>query len=43
MESGMEKDFFALWEKWRRLKGVDLAVDSGRPIPPDPPSEKDEL
>ena len=43
MESGMEKDFFALWEKWRKLKGVDLAVDSGRPIPEDPYEGKDEL
>ncbi|KAL2000993.1 hypothetical protein VTN02DRAFT_2371 [Thermoascus thermophilus] len=38
MESGMEKDFWALWEKWRRKNGVDLAQDSGRPIP-----AKDEL
>ncbi|OOF92390.1 hypothetical protein ASPCADRAFT_55490 [Aspergillus carbonarius ITEM 5010] len=33
MESGMEKDFFALWEKWRKKNGVDLAHDSGRPMP----------
>lgn len=43
MESGMEKDFFALWEKWRKSTGVDLGVDSGRPIPPNPTEEKDEL
>ncbi|KAJ5888766.1 hypothetical protein N7495_008807 [Penicillium taxi] len=34
MESGMEKEFFALWEKWHKQTGVDLAADSGRPIPP---------
>jgi DnaJ-related protein SCJ1 len=33
MESGMEKDFWALWEKWRLKKGVDLLKDSGRPDP----------
>ncbi|KAL4918137.1 hypothetical protein BDW62DRAFT_68368 [Aspergillus aurantiobrunneus] len=31
MESGMEKDFHALWEKWRKKNGVDLAKDSERP------------
>ena len=31
MEKGMEKDFFELWEKWRKKKGVDLRKDSGRP------------
>lgn len=31
MESGMEKDFWALWQKWRLKKGVDLHKDSGRP------------
>lgn len=40
MESGMEKEFFALWEKWRKKIGVDLGVDSGRPMPP--PAEEDE-
>ncbi|EAU29858.1 hypothetical protein ATEG_09667 [Aspergillus terreus NIH2624] len=39
MESGMEKEFFALWEKWRKKNGVDLGKDSGRPIA----SVKDEL
>lgn len=39
MESGMEKDFFALFEKWRKKNGVDLQKDSGRPIP----LPKDEL
>ncbi|KAL1967862.1 hypothetical protein VTN77DRAFT_2551 [Rasamsonia byssochlamydoides] len=39
MESGMEKDFWALWEKWRKKNGVDLLKDSGRPVP----SSKDEL
>lgn len=42
MESGMEKDFHALWEKWRKKNGVDLGKDSGRPIPP-PAQAKDEL
>lgn len=32
MEKGMEKDFWALWEKWRAKKGVDLAQDIGRPV-----------
>lgn len=31
MESGMEKDFWAVWEKWRKKNGVDLRTDSGRP------------
>lgn len=31
MESGMEKDFHALWGKWRKKNGVDLLQDSGRP------------
>ncbi|KAI9927614.1 DnaJ- protein scj1 [Aspergillus wentii] len=42
MESGMEKDFFALWEKWRKKNGVDLGKDSGRPMPSSVPV-KDEL
>ena len=33
MEKGMEKEFFALFEKWRSKKGVDLFADSGRPAP----------
>jgi DnaJ-related protein SCJ1 len=36
MESGMEKEFWAVWEKWRKKIGVNLHKDSGRP---DPPSE----
>ncbi|KFX91092.1 hypothetical protein V490_06086 [Pseudogymnoascus sp. VKM F-3557] len=40
MEKGMEKDFWALWEKWRMKKGVDLGKDSGRPVKP---AVKDEL
>lgn len=32
MEKSMEKDFWALWEKWRKKKGVDLGKDSGRPV-----------
>lgn len=44
MESGMEKEFFALWQKWRKKIGVDLDVDSGRPTAPPPDEEpKDEL
>ncbi|EFW15653.1 DnaJ domain-containing protein [Coccidioides posadasii str. Silveira] len=38
MEKGMEKDFFSLFEKWRKKHGGDLQKDSGRPIP-----QRDEL
>ena len=31
MEKGMEKEFWTLWDKWRKKKGVDLGKDSGRP------------
>lgn len=31
IERGMEKEFWELWEKWRKKNGVDLARDSGRP------------
>ena len=31
MDKSMEKEFWALWEKWRKKKGVDIARDSGRP------------
>ena len=34
MESGMEKDFWSTWEKWRKKIGVDLHKDSGRPAVP---------
>ncbi|KAG4033933.1 hypothetical protein MFRU_004g04280 [Monilinia fructicola] len=43
MEKGMEKDFWALWEKWRKKNGVDLQKDSGRPEKPVAPGGKDEL
>ncbi|EQK99695.1 DnaJ domain containing protein [Ophiocordyceps sinensis CO18] len=43
MDSAMEKDFWALWEKWRAKKGVDLQKDSGRPDPPPPSPRRDEL
>ncbi|KAI0012638.1 DnaJ-domain-containing protein [Xylariaceae sp. FL0662B] len=44
MESGMEKEFWALWQKWRGKIGVDLHKDSGRPDEPILASrEKDEL
>ncbi|SLM35249.1 domain-containing protein [Lasallia pustulata] len=33
MDKSMEKDFWALWEKWRKKSGVDLGEDSGRPVP----------
>lgn len=33
MEAGMEKEFWAIWEKWRKKKGIDLLKDSGRPEP----------
>jgi DnaJ-related protein SCJ1 len=32
MERGMEKEFWALFEKWRSKRGVDLFEDSGRPV-----------
>ena len=31
MDKPMEKDFWALWEKWRKKTGVDLGKDSARP------------
>lgn len=31
MESGMEKEFWNVWDKWRRKKGVQLDKDLGRP------------
>ncbi|KIH87963.1 hypothetical protein SPBR_05013 [Sporothrix brasiliensis 5110] len=34
MESGMEKEFWSLWQKWRGKIGVDLHKDSGRPDRP---------
>jgi DnaJ-related protein SCJ1 len=40
--SGMEKDFWALWGKWRGKIGVDLQKDSGRPDKP-PIAGHDEL
>jgi len=32
MDKSMEKEFWAVWEKWRKKKGVDLGKDSGRPL-----------
>ncbi|KAH8425576.1 putative DnaJ domain protein [Aspergillus melleus] len=43
MESGMEKEFFALWQKWRKKIGVDLAADGNRPAHAHAHAEKDEL
>ena len=34
MDKSMEKEFWAVWEKWRKKKGVDLGKDSGRPVAP---------
>ena len=31
MEKGMEKEFWALWEKWRKKIGVQVEDGSGRP------------
>lgn len=31
MEKAMEKDFWGVWEKWRKKRGVDLQRDSARP------------
>lgn len=41
MDNGMEKDFWTMWEKWRKKQGVDLRKDSGRP--PVVKKGKDEL
>lgn len=43
MDKGMEKDFWAIWEKYRSKKGVDLGKDSGRPIDESARKAKDEL
>ncbi|KAK8139086.1 DnaJ-related protein SCJ1 [Apiospora sp. TS-2023a] len=45
MQSAMEKDFWATWEKWHSKIGVDLHVDSGRPEKPIPDEgqQRDEL
>ena len=43
MESGMEKEFWAVWEKWRKKTGIDLLRDSGRPAPEVRAGMKDEL
>jgi DnaJ-related protein SCJ1 len=43
MEKGMEKDFWALWQKWRGKTGVDLRKDSGRPDKVVLSDEHDEL
>lgn len=33
MDKGMEKEFWGVWEKWRKKSRVDLHKDSGRPVP----------
>jgi DnaJ-related protein SCJ1 len=43
MDKPMEKDFWALWEKWRKKSGVNLQKDSGRPEGPVEAGRKDEL
>ncbi|KAK5072650.1 DnaJ-related protein scj1 [Lithohypha guttulata] len=43
MAGAMEKEFWAVWEKWRKKNGVDLLTDSGRPIPGGKEGVKDEL
>lgn len=43
MEKGMEKDFWALWQKWRGKTGVNLHKDSGRPDKVVLSDEHDEL
>ncbi|KAI0896534.1 DnaJ-domain-containing protein [Annulohypoxylon nitens] len=45
MESGMEKEFWSVWQKWRGKNGIDLQKDSGRPEVPGPAANegKDEL
>lgn len=43
MESGMEKEFWSVWQKWRGKIGVDLHKDSGRPDEPIVSSGHDEL
>jgi len=40
MEGGMEKEFWAVWQKWRGKIGVDLHKDSGRPDAPDTNGEE---
>ena len=32
MEKPMEKEFWALWEKWRKKIGVDVEKEVGRPV-----------
>ncbi|TLD19675.1 hypothetical protein PspLS_09540 [Pyricularia sp. CBS 133598] len=43
MDSGMEKEFWSVWEKYRQKIGVDLHKDSGRPDKPVMASGHDEL
>jgi DnaJ-related protein SCJ1 len=43
MEKGMEKDFWALFEKWQKKNGVNLQKDSGRPEVNVESGRKDEL
>lgn len=43
MDNSMEKDFWAVWEKWRKKNGVDLLKDSGRPQVMVQADSKDEL
>ncbi|KXJ90951.1 chaperone dnaJ 2 [Microdochium bolleyi] len=43
MESGMEKEFWSVFQKWRGKNGVDLHKDSGRPDEPVLAGAHDEL
>lgn len=43
MESAMEKDFWATWDKWRKKKGVSLDADSGRPSAEERQKQHEEL
>ncbi|KAJ1326543.1 DnaJ-related protein SCJ1 [Microdochium nivale] len=43
MESGMEKEFWSVFQKWRGKVGVDLHKDSGRPAEPIATGARDEL
>lgn len=32
MDASMEKEFFGVWDKYRKKGGIDLGKDSGRPV-----------
>jgi DnaJ-related protein SCJ1 len=44
MDKAMEKEFWSVWEKWRKKKGVQLDREMQRPVGPiKMPDEHDEL